>query len=42
MLTTRKRYSIEFNLDAISLVADQVYSGAKAARTMSIHSTLLG
>ena len=42
MLTTRKKYSKEFNLDAVSLVADQGYSCAEAARSLSIHATLLG
>jgi len=42
MLTTRKKYSKEFKLDAVSLVADQGYSCAEAARSLSIHATLLG
>ena len=42
MLTTRKKYSKEFKLDAVSLVADQGYSCAEAARSLSLHATLLG
>ena len=42
MLTTRKKYSKEFKLDAVSLVADQGYSCAEVARSLSIHATLLG
>jgi transposase len=42
MLTTRKKYSKAFKLDAVSLVADQGSSCAEAARSLSLHATLLG
>jgi len=42
MLTTRKKYSKAFKRDAVSLVAAQGYSGAEAARSLSLHATLLG
>jgi transposase len=42
MLTTRKKYSKEFKLDAVSLDANQGYSCAEAARSLNIHATLLG
>ena len=35
-MTTRKRYSKEFKLDAISLVNDQGYNKAKAARNLGV------
>ncbi|OZG74412.1 hypothetical protein BTA51_05225 [Hahella sp. CCB-MM4] len=41
-LTTRKKYSKEFKLDAISLVLDQGYSQTDAARSLGINSTMLG
>ncbi len=31
-MTTRKKYSKEFNLDAISLVTEQGYTRSEAAR----------
>ncbi len=40
-MSTRKKYSKEFKLDAISLVANQGYSRAEAARSLSIHPTIL-
>jgi transposase len=40
-MTTRKKYSKEFKLDAISLVTDQGYSRAEAARSLSINPTIL-
>lgn len=40
-MTTRKKYSKEFKLDAISLVADQGYSQAEAARSLGINSNML-
>jgi transposase-like protein len=33
-MTTRKKYSKEFKLDAISLVVEQQYTGADAARSL--------
>jgi len=41
MLATRKKYFKEFKLDAVSLVADQGYSCAMAARSLSGHAILL-
>ncbi len=40
-MTTRKKYSKEFKMDAISLVTDQGYSRAEAARSLSINPTIL-
>ena len=36
-MTTRKLYSKEFKLDAISLVLEQGYSRAHAARSLEIN-----
>lgn len=41
-MTTRKKYTKEFKLDAISLVLDQGYSRAEAARSLEINATMLG
>ena len=40
-MATRKKYSKEFKLDAISLVTEQGYSRAEAARSLSINPTIL-
>jgi len=40
-MTTRKKYSKEFKLDAISLVLDQEYTRAEAARSLGINPNLL-
>lgn len=40
-MATRKKYTKEFKLDAISLVTDQGYSRAEAARSLSINPTIL-
>ncbi len=40
-MTTRKKYSKEFKLDAISLVADQNYTRAEAARSLGINANML-
>lgn len=40
-MSTRKKYSKEFKLDAISLVTNQGYSRAEAARSLSINPTIL-
>lgn len=40
-MATRKKYSKEFKLDAISLVTNQGYSRAEAARSLSINPTIL-
>jgi transposase len=41
-MTTRKKYSKEFKLDAISLVNEQGYNNAEAARNLGISPSLLG
>lgn len=41
-MTTRKKYSKEFKLDAVSLIIDQDYSLTEAARSLGIHATMLG
>jgi transposase len=41
-MTTRKKYSKEFKLDAIGLVLDQGYSRAEAAKSLGINATMLG
>jgi len=38
----RKRYSKEFKLDAVSLVNDQGYSRAEAARSLGLNANMLG
>ena len=40
-MTTRKRYTKEFKLDAISLVQEQGYSIAEAAGSLDIHPNML-
>jgi len=41
-MTTRKKYSKEFKLDAISLIIDQDYSRTEAARSLGINANMLG
>lgn len=41
-MQTRKKYTKEFKLDAVSLVTDQGYSRAEAARSLGINSNMLG
>lgn len=41
-MTTRKKYSKEFKLDAISLVLDQGYARTEAARSLEINAPMLG
>jgi len=41
-MTTRKKYSKEFKLDAVSLVLNQGYSRSEAARSLSINANMLG
>ena len=41
-MTKRKTYSKEFKLDAISLVVEQGYSKAEAARNLGINANILG
>ncbi len=40
-MTTRKKYSKEFKLDAISLVTEQNYSRAEAASSLGINANML-
>ena len=40
-MTTRKKYSKEFKLDAISLVLEQEYSRAEAAKSLGINANML-
>ena len=41
-MSKRKRYSKEFKLDAVSLVLDQGYNRAEAARSLGLNSNMLG
>ena len=41
-MKSRKKYSKEFKLDAISLVLEQNYSRAEAARNLGINAHMLG
>lgn len=41
-MAIRKKYSKEFKLDAISLVLDQGYAIAEAARSLEIRANMLG
>ena len=41
-MKTRKKYSKEFKLDAVSLVLEQDYSRAEAARNLGINANMLG
>lgn len=41
-MSRRKKYSKEFKLDAVSLVLDQNYSRAEAARSLGLNSNMLG
>ncbi len=40
-MITRKKYSKEFKLDAVSLVTDQGYSRAEAARSLGLNANML-
>ena len=40
-MTTRKKYSREFKLDAISLVLEQGYTQVEAARSLEINANML-
>lgn len=40
-MTKRKQYTKEFKLDAVSLVTEQGYSRAEAARRLGINSNML-
>jgi transposase len=41
-MITRKKYSKEFKLDAISLVLDQGFTQKEAARSLDINASMLG
>jgi len=41
-MKTRKKYSKEFKLDAVSLVLEQDYSRVEAARNLGINAHMLG
>jgi len=41
-MVTRKKYSKEFKLDAVSLVTEQDYTRADAARSLDINANMLG
>ena len=41
-MNNRKKYSKEFKLDAVSLVSEQGYSQAEAARSLDINPHMLG
>ena len=41
-MTTRKKYSKEYKLDAVSLVTEQGYSRVEAARSLGINVNMLG
>ncbi len=40
-MTTRKRYSKEFKLDAVSLIVEQNYTRAEAARSLGLPVNML-
>ena len=40
-MTAKKKYSKEFKLDAISLVLEQGYSRAEAARSLGINANMI-
>ena len=41
-MTRRKKYSKEFKLDAVSLIADQGYTRAEAAKSLGVNANMLG
>jgi len=41
-MAVRKKYSKEFKLDAVSLVTEQNYNRAEAARSLGINANMLG
>ena len=41
-MKSRNKYSKEFKLDAVSLVLEQNYSRAEAARSLGINANMLG
>lgn len=40
-MSTRKKYSKEFKLDAVSLVLEQGYTRAEAARSLDVDASLI-
>ena len=40
-MTTRKKYSKEFKVDAVSLITEQNYTRAEAARSLGVPANLL-
>lgn len=40
-MSQRKRYSKQFKLDAVSMVRDQGYSAAQAARNLDLNANML-
>ena len=40
-MTTRKKYTKEFKLDAVSLVKEQGYNRSEAARSLGINANML-
>jgi len=41
-MATRKKYSKEYKLDAVSLVLEQGYTRIEAAKSLEINTTMLG
>ncbi len=41
-MTTRKKYTKEFKLDAISLVLEQNYTRTEAAKNLGLNANVLG
>jgi transposase len=41
-MTTRKKYSKEFKLDAVSLILDHGYTRREAAKSLDINEQMLG
>ena len=41
-MTRRKKYTKEFKLDAVSLIAEQGYTRAEAARSLGLNANMLG
>ena len=41
-MATRKKYSKEFKLDAVSLVTEQGYTRSEASRSLGINPNMLG
>lgn len=41
-MATRKKYSKEYKLDAVSLVLEQGYTRIEAAKSLEINATMLG